>query len=221
MTERDTDGSEPKFQLKQGARKQPVYLGGALLGYRATPEHPRRKRRYQRGIHQLRELERLIKHRHGVVIPETDDGVIYGEVAAIMHLIIDRDSIEKSFPAWCRRWMPWANAKIVEQLLYEDLRPHHQMPSDDALGHMLRLTFAERAELDIRGLGSHDVTKRERAKLQASKRREQDRARKRKMRRQTGSKPRSEYEAQSLSKRSPWRDEGISRRTWYRRNRHR
>lgn len=204
---------------EQGFRRnKPVYVGNALLGY--YPGRRRKtKRPFRRKVLQLRELEGLIRHRHGAIIPQTDDAIIYAEIAAIMHLVIDRDGIENSFPAWCRRWMPWADSKLVERILYEDLRQHHQMPSDDALGQLLRLTYAERTELDIRCIGSHDVTRRERAKLKAQRKREQDRARKRRKRRDSGIRSRTDYERFSASRQKPWREAGISRSTWYRRKR--
>ena len=197
--------------------KEPIYSGKALLGYRDIGFPKKGQFTYNLNIQQLRELERIIKHRHGPIIPETDDAIIYAEVAAIMHLIIDREGIENSFPNWCHRWMPWAEKQLIDKLLYEELQQHYVMPSADALGRMLKLSYAERSDLNIRAIRCYDVTREECDKLQATKRREKDRARKKLKRRSEGVKPRPEYVTHSASRQQPWIKEGISRSTWYRR----
>lgn len=84
----------------------------------------------------------------------------------------------------------------------------------DNLGKYLRITDEMRTALQIRTIGSFDVSKRQRA----ARRRARDRELKRTKRRQRGAKLRAEYlAANAISRDQPWRTEGISRRTWYRR----
>jgi hypothetical protein len=84
----------------------------------------------------------------------------------------------------------------------------------DNLGKYLRITDEMRTALQIRTIGSFDVSKRQRA----ARRRARDHELKRTKRRQRGAKPRAEYLAtHAISRDQPWRTEGISRRTWYNR----
>ena len=82
----------------------------------------------------------------------------------------------------------------------------------DALGRYLRLTDETRTALQIRTIGSIDISKQQRAR----RRKEQKRALERARRRMQGAKPRTEYLAAKVTSRlQPWKSEGISRRTWY------
>jgi hypothetical protein len=82
----------------------------------------------------------------------------------------------------------------------------------DALGRYLQLTDELRTALEIRTIGSVDISKRQRA----ARRKEQKRALKREMRRKQGAKTRTEYlGVNSVSRLQPWKAERISRRTWY------
>ena len=206
-----------KKQDAIGAGKRAVYQGGAILGYRS--EIPREKKRYCLQLHRLRELEKIITHRHGLVIPQTEDADIYVDFAAMLLLVIDREAVETALPEWCKRWAPWADKKFIEAALYERLKQRYEMPCADTLGKMLHLSYQERSFLDVRTIGSHDVDRKGRAKLQAQKRRERDKARKAKQRRGKGSVVREDYLARSLSRQTPWLKEGISRSAWYRRRR--
>ena len=79
----------------------------------------------------------------------------------------------------------------------------------DKLGKYLGLSYATRQELQIRTIGSYDLTKRTRKRLRERKNRAAMAAK----RLANGAKPHSE----SLSRTEPWKAEGISRRTWERR----
>ena len=82
----------------------------------------------------------------------------------------------------------------------------------DVLAKFLHLSDKMRSELQIRTIGSVDVSKQQRAR----RRREQKRAQKQINRRRQGVKSRAEYlAANSVSRSQPWKAEGISRRTWY------
>jgi hypothetical protein len=82
----------------------------------------------------------------------------------------------------------------------------------DALGAFLGLTDEMRTKLDIRTIGSTDVSSRQRARRRKNRKRVREQSR----RRANGAKSRTEYLTTVAGPR-PWEAEGISRRTWYRR----
>jgi hypothetical protein len=72
---------------------------------------------YNRTTHRLREIERIIAHRWGIV-PETDDADIVFEPVADcllrMHrkrkgAWLDLDGLADRVKLWCERWAPWAS----------------------------------------------------------------------------------------------------------------
>jgi hypothetical protein len=98
------------------------------------------------------------------------------------------------------------------ELLIEEADTVPKCRKADLLAKYLHLTDKMRTELQIRTIGSVDVSKQQRAK----RRKEQKRAHKQVKRRKQGIKPRAEYlVANSVSRLQPWKAEGISRRTWY------
>jgi hypothetical protein len=102
-------------------------------------------------------------------------------------------------------------AAEAEQVI-EEADTVHKCRKADALGRYLRLTDETRTALQIRTIGSVDISKQQRAR----RRKEQKRALERARRRTQGAKPRTEYlAANAISRLQPWKSEGISRRTWY------
>ncbi|PDT03544.1 hypothetical protein CO666_13250 [Rhizobium chutanense] len=193
-----------------------IKLGDCLLGYKAV------QRRAQGGrwshFHgRMREIERLIRHRHGAIVPEADDALIYVEVIAGLALVEFRQEFAEVVLGWSARWLPWAGKACIEEIIYERTKVRFSPLSADALGHALHVSYAERCALDIRTIGAFDVPKRKRAKLQKEKRRQRDRSRKEEQRRAAGAIPRADYLANSFSTARPWEAFGISRRTWERR----
>ena len=89
-------------------------------------------------------------------------------------------------------------------------RPHKWRA--DSLGKLLRLTEAERRDLNIRTIGSATTTKAERKQARKLRHRVQERIR----RRARGAKPRHDCEANSISRAKPWLALSISRASWYR-----
>ncbi|MFG1299140.1 hypothetical protein V5F49_05025 [Xanthobacter sp. V3C-3] len=81
-----------------------------------------------------------------------------------------------------------------------------RLPSADALGLLLGVDEAERARLDLRLIGSRDVTA-------ADRRRAADRVRKARTRAEAGATPRHA----ALSSTKPWEAAGVSRATYFRR----
>jgi hypothetical protein len=102
-------------------------------------------------------------------------------------------------------------AAEAEQVI-EEADTVHKCRKADALGRYLRLTDETRTALQIRTIGSVDISKQQRAR----RRKEQKRALERARRRTQGAKPRTKYLAtNAISRLQPWKYEGISRRTWY------
>ncbi|MBY5792790.1 hypothetical protein [Rhizobium leguminosarum] len=193
-----------------------IKIGDCLLGYKAV----RRRMRASRWNHfrgRMREIEKLIRHRHGEIVPEADDALIYVEVIAGLALVEFKEEFVDVVLGWSARWLPWAGKAEIEEIIYERTKVRFSDLSADALGHALHVSYSERSALDIRTIGAFDVPKQKRAKLQKEKRRQRDRSRKEEQRRAAGALSRADYLANSFSQARPWEAFGISRRTWERR----
>ncbi|MCO6052345.1 hypothetical protein NGM99_21380 [Mesorhizobium sp. RP14(2022)] len=157
----------------------------------------------------MREIEKVIRSRHGYYIPETDDADIYIKAAALS--LSAQDMI-----GWTQRWAPWATEAIVLAVL-ADLRPRRRMISAEGCANLLKVGMAERRQLKLRTIGAFDLTPQERLKLAKEIKREGDRARQEQKRKASGRRNRASYEEDSLQRLKPWEALGISRATWYRR----
>ncbi|OWV88424.1 hypothetical protein ATY75_19825 [Rhizobium sp. N122] len=193
-----------------------VKVGEYLLGYKAVQRRARGGR-WNHFHGRMREIEKLIRHRHGDIVPEADDALIYVEVIASLALVEFGQDFVDVVLGWAARWLPWAGKADLEEIIYERTKVRFSALSADALGHALNVSYAERCALDIRTIGAFDVPKGKRAKLQKEKRRQRDRSRKEEQRRAAGALPRADYLAHSFSQARPWEAFGISRRTWERR----
>jgi hypothetical protein len=190
-----------------------IKIGDCLLGYKAVQRRMRGGRwNHFRG--RMREIEKLIRHRHGEIVPEADDALIYVEVIASLAFVEFKEGFVEVVLGWAARWVPWAGKAAIEEIIYERTKVRFSPLSADALGHALHLSYAERCALDIRTVGAFDVPKAKRAK-----RRQREQSRKEQQRRAAGAVPRADYLANSLSQSRPWEALGISRRTWERRGR--
>jgi hypothetical protein len=185
------------------------------------------KKPYDRTVHRLREIERIIKHRYEV-LPDTDDADIFLNQVACCQLqmfwkrlgrLAEFDELVDRLKLWCERWAPKASILQRRDAAREALRRRRINTADDCAAQ-LRLSYEERTRLRITTIGSFDVNKRERAKLRKQRKRIRDRERQARKRAQRGALPRSEYLARSLARTQPWKRYGIHRRTWERR-RHR
>ncbi|MBX4906919.1 MULTISPECIES: hypothetical protein [Rhizobium] len=193
-----------------------IKIGDCLLGYKAVQRRMRGGRwNHFRG--RMREIEKLIRHRHGDIVPEADDAFIYVEVIAGLAFVEFGEDFVEVVLGWAARWLPWAEKAAIEVIIYERTKLRFSPLTADALGHALHQSFAERSALDIRTIGAFDVPKAKRARLQKEKRRQRDRNRKEERRRAAGAVSRADYLDNSLSAARPWEAFGISRRTWERR----
>ncbi len=191
-----------------------------------TSEHSSRRSRsaFSYAGKRLREIERIIADRHGIV-PATDDADLYLSPVAecFCKVAIDRgrpasvDSVSERFGFWCQRWAPHVAAAEAAELVRNALARASRLTPADDLGTSLRLSYADRTRFGIRTIGSHDANKAARQKLSRARKRERDRLRAAEKRKATGATPRAVYQAHSVSKTKPWEQLGISRRTYYRR----
>jgi hypothetical protein len=183
----------------------------------------RRPRVYCRTTHRLREIERIISYRYGL-IPDSDDADIYLDQVACCYSQIIRKArgnprlsdIFERLQLWCERWAPAASALLCRRVAKRVLlRP--RMDNADICAARLRLSYDERTKLRITTIGAYDVDKRQRAQRYRARKLRRDRERAARIRAARGSVTRKEYLAKSLSVTQPWKKQGISRRTWERR----
>jgi hypothetical protein len=186
------------------------------------------KKTYDRTVHRLREIERIIKGRYGV-LPDTDDADIFlNQVACCQSRMFwkklgqlpEFDELVDRLKLWCERWAPKASILQCRDAAREAIRRGRIDTADDCAAQ-LRLSYEERTRLRITTIGSFDVNKRERAKLRRERKRIRDRDRQARKRAERGALPRAQYLARGLSRTEPWKRYGIHRRTWERRRRHR
>lgn len=185
------------------------------------------KKLYDRTVHRLREIERIINHRYGV-LPDTDDVDIFlNQVACCqlqmrkkLGLLPQLDELADRLKLWCERWAPKTSILQCRDAAREALRRRRIDTADDCAAQ-LRLSYEERTRLRITTIGSFDVNKRERAKLRKERKRIRDRHRQARKRAERGALPRAEYLARSLARTQPWKRYGIHRRAWERRRRRR
>ena len=159
------------------------------------------------------QINRLIEHRHGPQLPDTDDAETYIRVA-LDHLAKLRDPSPR-VRDWLTHYAPWLALQSRERLI-SDAIEHPLRYGADKLGWKLRVTKAERTALNLTTIGAIDQTKAERRADARQAKRIRDRARRQAALRDQGATPRHQYEAQSAAHTKPWIAAGMSRATWYR-----
>lgn len=192
---------------------------GIVILFEARKRKPHSYNRHQ---NRIREIEKLVKVRHGYGVPETDDADIYIEAVAYAYqaeMWAGGTDASKRLLAWCSVWAPWAttHAKGIINPILSKLNGRRQGLDQHRMGNMLRLTWAERQSLGLRTIAACDVEPDEQKRRAKDIKCKNDRARKAAMRREQGAKKRDEWLASCKSQIRPWEAEGISRRTWYRR----
>src|SRR5262249_5438404 len=170
--------------------------------------------------------ERIIDHRHGGRIPDTDDAdIMLRQVADCFAYMLWKKFGQTKLPdlidrleLWCERRAPDVQMGLLQSAARR-ARYRHRLDNSDTCGQHLRLSYVERTKLRIKTIGSYDVTRAERTKLAKDRRRDRNRKRQAGKRAAAGALPRTTYLANSLSAARPWEAEGVSRATWYRRHR--
>ncbi len=185
------------------------------------PAKPRRP--HNRTAQRLREIERIVKHRCGV-LPDTDDAdLILDQVACcFVHMIWkktgqrpDPNALADRLKLWCEVFGPDISAVLCWKVAKQAIQCP-RIDNADTCAARLRLCYEERTLLRITTIGSYDADKPERERRRKLRKRERDRQRAAEKRLEQGAVPREKYLANSLSKTQPWKELGMSRRTWER-----
>lgn len=180
--------------------------------------------RYNPTSKRLRDLERVIRHRHGTV-PATDDADVYLIPVAHALLRLRRDKGDSSvgeailvdlLGTWALRWAPRVPLETLQGVARDAVAKPY-MAKADALGRRLLLSYDDRQALKITSIGSYDVDQAARAARAKERRRARDRTRKEAARRSEGRVPRKRWLADRLTTTRPWERLGICRRTYERR----
>lgn len=192
-----------------------------LIGKVIWKEKPARKRdrrldwQFSLETLRLREIEAVIRSRHGNGIPDpagTDDvDSCHAYLRAVAMTPGAQDLV-----SWSKVWAPWANPVDLDEIGSQRER-RKRMIGADAVAKLLFVTMDERTALGLKTIGACDRSTEDRKKLARDTKRARDRAAKEKARREQGRVARTSYEAASTSQLKPWEAEGVSRRTWYRR----
>lgn len=228
------DYSLPGFKASQlqaanKARRQARATGIAKMGKCVIAEMAERQDRESKTQAELlshlrvKEIETLIRARHGVVVPDgrgTDD--LDACNAYLMAVAGSRGEIE----GWASRWLPWLDdPQVIEKAhkLAAKLargRKGATVLRADAIARLLTVTLEERQRLGLKTIGACDVGRAERNRLAKELKRERDRNRQALKRKAAGkSRSREQFITDGLTAKKPWLAEGISRATWYRRQR--
>lgn len=195
--------------------------GQVLLGKVILQERPSRKRDrradwvFSLEMLRLREIEAIIKHRHGNGIPDACGSDDLDTCMAYLKAVAATPNTQ-DVASWAKIWAPWADPATVE-VLATRMANRKRMLGADAVAKLLFVSHAERTELGLKTIGACDVPHEERTKIAKEGKRARDRSRQEQKRRAEGRMPRTSYEAASTAVTKPWEDEGVSRRTWYRR----
>jgi hypothetical protein len=154
----------------------------------------------------LRELERVFQHRYGRQLPDDDAGL--DDLAlAMQHVAYLGDDVVNNCVAWARMWAPWADEADVRATARDVIMARPVMLKARAVGHLLRLSAADRKLLAITTIAPFDMTKAEREDKQ--KREHAERQRKRRARLSTGrprGRPKAAYAATDAERAHKYRE---------------
>lgn len=185
----------------------------------------RRGSQYNPTTHRLREVERIIAYRHGILrVTEDADVFLLQAAKQLRRNLKDRrglptsDEVLDRLTIWAERWAHFTPVEHLHEIAARVMR-QPAIEKADALAVLLHLTYAERQYLKITTIGACDVSSAKRQLLRKQRKRDRDRIRAAEKRLLAGARPRAEYLATSLTAARPWVNEGISRKTWERRRR--
>lgn len=214
-----------KRQLRAQARATgEARVGACVVATMATRHEPNTKlsRNDLRARIRVLEIEKLIRARHGAVVPDARD--THDLPAALAYLTAAAGG-RADIDSWARRWLPWLDdpkvlqaARTLADKLTNSKRGPCILPADD-VAKLLGVTLAERERLRLNTIGACDLPRAQRLQEAAARKRNADRERQAEKRRKAGARPRADEIAVSISATRPWEAEGISRATWYRRQR--
>lgn len=196
---------------------QAIMLGKVILSEkkaRRRSEHPDWK--FSLEVLRLREIEKVIRSRHGRGVPDPYDTDDIDTCLAYVLAVAFTPRVQ-DVETWCEMWAPWISQAEIDLMKQKAARRKHMLPAD-SVAKLMNVTLAERTRLKLKTIGACDVCEEQRKKIALELKREQDRARQEHKRMLEGRVSRAEYEASSVSQAKPWEAEGVSRRTWYRRH---
>lgn len=193
-----------KDAWQKARRTGKLTTGKAILAERQTQD----EHAFSLENMRMREIERLMMHRHERGKVSEDDSYSYAEAAAM-------SQPKQDLRTWCRYWQLQISDETIAKIEWRTSK-RKRMVGADACADMLNVTLEERTGLDIRTIGAWDVTREERDAIAKERKKELDRERQAAKRKAAGRKSRAEYEAESISKAEPWKATGMTRATWYR-----
>ena len=187
-----------------------------ILGKTILAEAPSRSNRpYELGKHRLREIEKVIRSRHGVFVPDPCDTEDRGFCLAYVRCAA-KAGTKQNMKDWCARWAPWVTVLELEEISSQAGKVSGMLPAD-VVAKMLHVTYSERSRLSLKTIGACDVSRHHRDKLAKERKRERDRKRQEAKRRAEGRVDRKSQQAQTKTAIKPWKEMGVSRATYYRR----
>jgi hypothetical protein len=119
-------------------------------------------------------------------------------------------------PQWLRAWADQNNLSCTGRHIANACAVPTRTYSNDQIASLLSVSFVDQQRLRLWSFGACDVSRDERKRLAATRKREKDRQRAADRRRAKGAKTRAQYETGSLSRTKPWDAAGKSKRSWYR-----
>ncbi|WP_085034092.1 hypothetical protein [Ensifer aridi] len=208
--------TKEQVRLKHRSRRKALSSGQSTLGncILATVDKTGGWK-FQIQIQRMREIEDVIEHRHGAIIPDpadTDDRptcLAYVEAAAFT-------ASGQVMADWCARWAPWISSQELDAIVGR-CRSRKRMLGPDDLAKLISVTFQERSILGLKTIGACDISEADRKRMAREIKRGNDRQRQKEKREKAGRQDRRSWlEEHSLSRLKPWQVAGVSRATWYR-----
>lgn len=194
------------YQTLKGDATGPVErirIGKAIIKERARPVGPKNL-----GLMRQREIERLITSRHGGIVPDPQD-IEDRDTALVYARAVAFSMTGQPIAAWAQRWAPWMRSDEIDAIEWEAQHRNRKLRADTA-ARFLGVRYAERIALNLRTIGSCDLSRTKRNELARQSKQRRDRERQDRLSREAGRKKRNPDEPK------PWEIAGVSRRTWYR-----
>jgi hypothetical protein len=159
----------------------------------------------------VRDLNKLLQHRHGYRLPDTDAGRAFA-VVMVQHLArLQGFDVFQRIPSWCELYAPFLELGEVSALLNEAVNAPKYWKAI-ALGWHLRISTHERRLCRITTIQAFDRD----IIIEGREKKTRRTAARQALRRKAGVKTRDQY-LEDVKSAQPWRALGISRRTYFRR----
>jgi hypothetical protein len=175
-----------------------------------SARHYKRKRKpFVYADKRVKEIEGVMFGRYGDILPDEEIGRRFVTVLA------NHMGEARRIRALLAEYAPWYDEDDADELIRR-VEHHRTKWRADSLAKFLNVTYAERAEHELRTIGACDMPKEERAKIRQERyrgrKRMLDRVWQEKQRRAAGKVTREVYEAASASRLKPWVAAGFKTR---------